>query len=177
MTKLAHAVALVPMPTRDRVVLRVDDTVYVWPLPPRGVVLRAVRRLRIDRPGRRMNDLPTFGGGADELPASRQLQADRLRRLHARAALFATRETLCSTQDIADVFGVREGDVRAARPATARQIGRAWMAPFGDWLAALHIDLDALADRNDAVRAPRVREITMPALRPLGGPTAVRGSR
>ena len=106
--------------------------------------------------------------------ASKQTQADRLRRLHARAALFATPETFCSTQDIADVFGLRESDVRAARPLTARRIGRACMAPFGDWLVAIGIDLDALADRTAATRAPTVRTVDTPTLRPLGGPHSAR---
>ena len=176
MTALVAAVALVDAPVRDRVVLHVDDVVYVWPIPEPGRALRDVRRVRLDRPRLIRDGMPTFGEGDDE-PASGRLQADRLRRLHARAALFATPETLCSTQDVADVFGVREGDVRAARPASARRIGRAWMAPFGDWLVALHIDLDVLAAQTEARRAPRVREITLPTLRPLGGPTAGRGGR
>lgn len=74
------------------------------------------------------------------------------------------------------MFGVREGDVRSARPASARRIGRAWMAPFGDWLVAVHINL-ALAAQTEARRTPRVREVTLPTLRPLGGPTAARGGR
>jgi hypothetical protein len=93
------------------------------------------------------------------------------------AALFATPETLCSIQDVADVFGVSEGDERAARRASARRIGRAWMAPFGGSLVALHIDLDALGAQTEANRAPRVGEVTLPSLLPLGTPTAARGGR
>lgn len=162
-----------PARVRDRAVLHVGGVVYVWPIPEPGRSVREVRRLRLDRPLRRLDAFPSFGG--DDAPqASKQTQADRLRRLHARAALFATPETFCSTQDIADVFGLRESDVRAARPLTARRIGRACMAPFGDWLVAIGIDLDALADRTAATRAPTVRTVDTPTLRPLGGPHSAR---
>lgn len=144
-------------------------------LPERDA-LPDVRRVRRGRTRVVRDGLPTFDEG-DDAPASGRLQADRLRHLHARATLVATPETPCSTQDIADVFCVREGDVRAARPASARRIGRAWMAPFGDCLVALQIDLAALAAQTEARRAPRVREVTLPTLRPLGEPTAARGGR
>lgn len=166
-------------PQRHLGVLRVGRVVYVWRVPPVGSDLRAVRRLRLDRPGRRAPCSPVFGGDEDDVvPAAPRVQLDRLRRLQARAALFATPETLCSTEDVADVFGLRQGDVRAVRPETARRIGRAWMAPFGDWLRALRIDLEALADATEAkVRTGRVRATGAVPLRPLGGPGLARGAR
>lgn len=170
--------ALDPAPRRDCAVLRVGSTVYVWPVPTRvGSSLLRVRRVALDAPVRHVPDGPSFGG-LDEEPAderaSRRVQADRLRRLQARAALYATPATLCSTQDVADVFGVREADVRAARPASARRLGRAWMAPFGEWLMALGIDLDALVAQAELPRVVRTRTPAAPTLRPLGGPTAAR---
>lgn len=181
---MAHALARSTLragPNRDRVVFVDGNHVYVWSPPDRdrGTGLR-VRRLALDQPVRVACDTPSFGGlneDEDFRPATRRVQADRLRRLHTRAVLFATPETLCATQDIADVFGIAEGDVRASRPPTARRIGRAWMAPFADWLQALRIDLDAMADQTDAPRRRSVREITAPTLRPLGGPTPTRGAR
>jgi hypothetical protein len=161
-------------PRRDRAVLVVGSTVYVWPMPARPDALR-VRRVRLDAPVRRVPDGPVFGGDdKPEAPATRRVQADRLRRLQARAALYATPATLCSTQDIADVFALRESDVRASRPASARRVGRAWMAPFGDWLVALGVDLDGLAAQAEAPRVVRTRAPAAPTLRPLGGPSAGR---
>jgi hypothetical protein len=158
---------------RDLGLLRVGRTVYAWRIPHPGAPLGRVRRIRLDRPRRIVPDVPSFGGGDEEVvPASPRVQADRLRRLQARAALYATPATLCSTQDVADVFGLREGDVRLARPASARRLGRAWLAPFGDWLVALGIDLPALAEAVEEIRAPRTRTVTLPTLRPLGGPNA-----
>lgn len=170
----ASSYAVEPSPRRDRAVLRVGSTIYLWPLPASPGDLR-VRRVALDAPVRRLPDEPSFGGEEEpEQPAPRRVQADRLRRLQARAALYATPGTLCSTQDIADVFGLRESDVRAARPASARRLGRAWLAPFGDWLAALGIDLDALATANDRPRLIRTRTPAAPTLRPLGGPSTGR---
>ncbi len=173
--------AATPLPVRDRVVFVEGNQVYVWPFPKRTLGDRLhVRRLALDQPVRVPSDSPRFGGldEDEELrPATRRVQADRLRRLHTRAVLFATPETLCSTQDIADVFGIAEGDVRASRPISARRIGRAWMAPFADWLVALHINLDAMADESDAPRRRPIRDIEPPTLRPLGGPTHARGAR
>jgi hypothetical protein len=157
-------------PRRDRVVLRDGATFYVWPMATRPDAL-SVRRVRLDAP--LPPDGPVFAG-EDGDPAPRRVQADRLRRLQARAALYATPTTLCSTQDIADVFALRESDVRAARPASARHVGRAWMAPFGDWLAVLGVDVAALAARTEAPRELRVRSSSAPTLRPLGGPGRTR---
>ena len=69
---------------------------------------------------------------------------------------------------------MRERSSRAARPASARRLGRAWMAPFGDWLVALGIDLDALVAQAELPRVVRTRTPAAPTLRPLGGPTAAR---
>lgn len=162
-------------PRRDRAVLLVGTTAYVWPVPARPDALR-VRRVRLDAPVRREPNGPVFGGDDDEpeAPATRRVQADRLRRLQARATLYATPATLCSTQDIADVFALRESDVRASRPSSARRIGRAWMAPFGDWLVALGVDLEGLAAQAEAPRVVRTRTPAAPTLRPLGGPSAGR---
>jgi hypothetical protein len=171
----ARRFAVEPSPRRDRAVLRVGSVIYVWPVPARPDALR-VRALRLDAPVRPFPDEPRFGGEEDaEAPATRRVQADRLRRLQARAALYATPDTLCSTQDIADVFALREADVRAARPPSARTIGRAWMAPFGDWLRALGVDLAFLATAQpEPPRAARTRTSAVPTLVPLGGPSARR---
>jgi hypothetical protein len=170
----ACAFAVQNAPRRDRVVFLVGSTVYLWPVPARPDALR-VRRVRLDAPVRRAPDGPVFGGDDEPEPlAPRRVQADRLRRLQARAALYTTPATLCSTQDIADVFALRESEVRASRPANARRIGRAWMAPFGDWLVALGVDLGRLAAQAEAPRVIRTRAPAAPTLRPLGGPSAGR---
>ena len=97
-----------------------------------------------------------------------------LPRQHTRTRIELRPATLCSTQDIADVFALRESDVRASRPASARRIGRAMMAPFGDWLMALGVDLEGLAAQAEAPRVVRTRAPAAPTLRPLGGPSAGR---
>lgn len=171
---LHGAFAVQHAPQRDRAVLVIGTTAYVWPVPAPPDALR-VRRIDLAAPLRRAPDGPVFGGDDEpEAPATRRVQADRLRRLQARAALYTTPATLCSTQDIADVFALREADVRAARPPGARRIGRAWMAPFGDWLVALGVDLGGLAAQAEAPRVVRTRAPAAPTLRPLGGPSAGR---
>lgn len=159
---------------RNQVVFRDGNSVYLWRIGAPPEALR-VRRVALDRPARPRHDRMVFAGeeGASD-PVPRRVQADRLRRLQARAALYATPATLCSTQDIADVFALRESDARACRPESARRIGRTWMAPFGDWLVALGVDLEGLAAQAEVPRVVRVRAPSAPTLRPLGGPTAGR---
>ncbi|MCB9796074.1 MAG: hypothetical protein H6741_25535 [Alphaproteobacteria bacterium] len=94
----------------------------------------------------------------------RKSKADRLLRLQARAALFASPTTPCSAQEVADVLGLRDGDVRALQPAGLRRYGRSLKAPFGAWIAALH-------DETPTEFAPRRRtRATTPRLQALGGP-------
>lgn len=81
--------------------------------------------------------MPSFGGPLDEDELRPPALDPRLARLRVRAMLVANPGTPCSTEEVAAVFGLRQGSVRDARPATAQRIGRALVAPFGHWLRAL----------------------------------------
>ena len=87
---------------------------------------------------------PRFGGIADRAGDDEAAPVDRsgrrrqvMIRLQVRSLLYSIPATPCSTQEIASLFALREGDVRQARPRSAMKIGRAWAAPFGHWLASL----------------------------------------
>ncbi|MBN1335085.1 MAG: hypothetical protein JXB39_03905 [Deltaproteobacteria bacterium] len=62
-------------------------------------------------------------------------------RVQARAALYAAPETLVTATDVAFAIGLRDAEVRAARPASARRVGRTWRAPFRDWLVILDLEV------------------------------------
>jgi len=90
--------------------------------------------------------------------------------------LFANPDTPCSSEEVAAVLGLRQATVRDARPGTARQMGRAMVAPFGHWVVALRRaavlpswpeELNDGIDRASARRA----QARAPRLLPLGGPT------
>ncbi|MCB9759559.1 MAG: hypothetical protein H6739_06935 [Alphaproteobacteria bacterium] len=100
--------------------------------------------------------------------------AQRLRRLHVRAALYASPETLCTAKEFAGVMGLREATARKLQPASLRPVGRSKRAPFRCWLAAL----DGEPVVHDAVpiehptpqRSRRPKRSTSRSLTPLGGP-------
>ena len=149
-----------------------------WPIP------------RSDSPGSCMPDRPArwdrgcqpaFGGvddagTPDHLPASRR-ERNSLR-VQVRAILYANPETPCSIEEVANVLGLREGDVRNARPDTAQLVGRALMAPFGHWLGGLRQAglLPTWADDDDPRPVPVMPRQQAPArlrpgqIVPLGGP-------
>ena len=99
----------------------------------------------------------------------------RMARLRVRALLFANPDTPCSASEVASVLGVRESAVRDARPASARKLGRALVAPFAHWLRSLNRAgvLPAFTDlEGDAPGRPRRARgaSRAPRLVPLGGP-------
>ncbi|MCB9764981.1 MAG: hypothetical protein H6739_34730 [Alphaproteobacteria bacterium] len=128
-------------------------------------------------------DPPRFEGEADPTddarevtlaePTPRQRRADRLRRLQARAALFASPETCCSATEFADVMGMREGDARCLQPAGLTPSGRSRRAPFRAWLDALHCR--DVANDPEPAEIPAPRPVKRPrharprTLKPLGG--------
>ncbi|MCB9794786.1 MAG: hypothetical protein H6741_18935 [Alphaproteobacteria bacterium] len=94
----------------------------------------------------------------------RKSRANRLLRLQTRAALFASPTTPCSAQEVANVLGMRDSDIRALQPAGLRRYGRSLKAPFDEWIAALHADAATEP-------APRRRQRpTSRRLQALGGP-------
>ncbi len=125
-------------------------------------------------------DQPSFGGVDDADAALTPLSTRhrRLLRLQVRALLFANADTICSAVEVASVLGIRESDVRAARPAAARPCGRALMAPFHMWLDALRAAGILPGWGGDPSPHPVAstppsrpgRSPTAPRLQPLGGP-------
>jgi hypothetical protein len=123
---------------------------------------------------------PRFGGvdDADGALTPGAVRHRRLLRLQVRALLFANADTICSAVEVASVLGIREADVRAARPGAARPCGRAMMAPFRLWLDALQAagvvprwDEDGeLQPTAPSPRSRAGRSHAVPRLRPLGGP-------
>lgn len=126
--------------------------------------------------------VPSFGGSLDDEPGPPALDP-RLARLQVRAMLTANPATPCSTEEVAAVFGLRQGSVRDARPASARRVGRALVAPFGHWVRALERagllpqwEDELLEDEPVACRSVRARS-PAPRLEALGGPHPHRRSR
>lgn len=126
--------------------------------------------------------VPSFGGPLDDEAGPPTLDP-RLARLQVRAMLMANPATPCSTEEVAAVFGLRQGSVREARPASARRVGRALVAPFGHWLRALERggllpqwEADLPQGEPVACRAVRARS-PAPRLEALGGPQPHRRSR
>jgi hypothetical protein len=130
-------------------------------------------------------DSPAFGGqltdAGDELDSSprRRQRGELHQRLALRARLYAQPATPCSALEVAWVFGLRESDVRAYRPATAQRCGRAILAPFAHWLECLETagllpswELESEVALHRAGRPPRAhrRGSAAPKLLPLGGP-------
>ena len=129
------------------------------------------------------SDTPSFGGvhGDDGSAAGKRPREPRSppsqRRLWVLALLYANPLTPCTVPQVAHVFGLRESDVRSARPNTARKVGRAMMAPFGHWLVELqHAGLVPVWRPEYDPPQPSPTRSTLPSprtnhLRPLGGPT------
>lgn len=126
---------------------------------------------------------PVFGGmedGSSEEDGGprRRGGGDPLLKVRVMALLYANPEAPCSTPQVARVFGLREGDVRAVRPPSARKVGRALLAPFGHWLINLQRaglvpawpeELEAPPEGPSSPTSARRRR--RPGhLRPLGGP-------
>ena len=153
------------------------------PRPPLAIAetvrLGRVRR-RVPWPEPRQ---PVFGGvedgGAEEDGGPRRRGGgDPLLRVRVMASLYANPEAPCSAPQVARVFGLREGDVRAARPPSARKVGRALLAPFGHWLVTLQRAglVPAWPEELEPptkipTSPPSTRRFSRPGhLRPLGGP-------
>jgi hypothetical protein len=127
-------------------------------------------------------DSPAFGGplSDDEDSGPKRRQRGELhRRLALRARLYAQPATPCSAPEVAWVFGLRESDVRAHRPATAQRCGRAILAPFAHWLVCLETagllpswERASEVALHRAGQPPRShrRGSAAPKLLPLGGP-------
>ena len=149
-----------------------------WPTPRSN----SSGSYRPGRPGRgEQGSQPVFGGvddtAAPDGPSASRRERYSLR-VHVRGILYANPETPCSVKEVSNVLGLREGDVRRARPDTAQHIGRALMAPFSHWLRSLRQAglLPTWADdanphpvaeilRQQARARPRSGQ-----LKPLGGP-------
>ena len=128
---------------------------------------------------------PSFGGVERDdspevarTPRRQGNSADLSVRLQAKALLYTNPTTPCTTAEIANIFRLREATVRAARPASAMKCGRAWLAPFGDWLRSLQHagQVPTWGEREERQQAtsPAPRQARgskkTSHLQPLGGP-------
>ncbi|MFH1466502.1 MAG: hypothetical protein ABIO70_19110 [Pseudomonadota bacterium] len=127
---------------------------------------------------------PVFGGEIEDASEpnepgrSRRSRQDRFQRLQTRAWLYAHPDTPCTAGDVAEILGLREGDVRAARPESIQPCGRGLLAPFGHWKAALEAAglLPVWGEQAPAdtpmvpTPAPRARGLRAQRLANLGGP-------
>jgi hypothetical protein len=152
------------------------------PRPPLAIAAAAKRgrvRRRVPWP---TAGQPVFGGvedGRSEEDGGPRRRGcdDPLLRVRVMALLYANPEAPCSTPQVARVFGLRETDVRSARPPSARRVGRALLAPFGHWLVTLQRAglvpawPDELEAPSEGPSSPSARRRHRPGhLRPLGGP-------
>jgi len=127
---------------------------------------------------------PVFGGEgeappADEPGARHAVRGDPLLRVRVLALLYGNPATPVSVPQVARVFGLRDSDVRAARPASAAPIGRAMMAPFSHWCTSLEqaglipswpAELEAPAQQPPRPAFTSGSRAAHGRLRPLGGP-------
>jgi len=124
---------------------------------------------------------PVFRGiddGETPVPRPASRREHNSLRVQVRALLYCNPETPCSVEEVANVLGLREGDVRNARPGTAKRVGRAIMAPFGHWLvglrqAGLMPTWTDDAEPHPLAAVPRPQARTRPRsgqIMPLGGP-------
>ena len=153
------------------------------PRPPLSIAKTARRgrvRCRVPWPA---TGQPVFGGVEDSRAVGnsgprRRGGGDPLLRVRVLALLYANPETPCSVPQVARVFGLREKDVRSARPGSAMKVGRALLAPFDHWLVTLRRaglvpawpeELEAPPKEASSPSSPRRRH--RPGhLQPLGGP-------
>ena len=154
-------------------------------LVDRGPVLASRRAGHLWLVPSPLPDSPAFGGpltddGDEQDSSPRRRQRGELhQRLALRARLYSQPATPCSAPEVAWVFGLRESDVRAHRPATAQRCGRAILAPFAHWLVCLEtaglmpswepVSEIALHRAGQPSRSRR-RGPAAPKLLPLGGP-------